>query len=68
MDDTSNSVYFASGPWYFYGGKSGNGGVCTGDLIGSWANDNDHPCVNLNSRGSDGRRIKCVKWNNGVTK
>jgi hypothetical protein len=37
-------------------------------LIGSWANDNDHPCVNLNSRGSDGRRIKCVKWNNGVTK
>ena len=68
MDDTSNSVYFASGPWYYYSGKSSNGGVCTGDLLGSWENDTDNPCVNLNERPGDSRRIQCVKWNNGVTK
>ncbi|KAH7198393.1 uncharacterized protein B0J16DRAFT_367484 [Fusarium flagelliforme] len=64
MDDTSNSVYLASGPWYFYGGKSSNGGLCTGDVLGSWENDTDNPCVNLNRRGDDGRRIQCVRWNN----
>jgi len=68
MDDTSHSVYFASGPWYYYSGKSRNGGVCTGDLLGSWNNDNGHPCVNLDSRPGATRRIKCVKWNNGITK
>jgi hypothetical protein len=68
MDDTSNSVYFASGPWYFYSGKSSNGGMCQGDLLGSWENDSDHPCVNLNARSGDTRRIQCVKWNNGITK
>jgi hypothetical protein len=68
MDDTSNSVYFASGPWYYYSGKSGNGGACTGDVLGSWNNDNSHPCVNLNSRSGDSRRIRCVKWNNGNIK
>ncbi|KAF4465142.1 Small secreted [Fusarium albosuccineum] len=65
MDDTSNSVYFASGPWFFYGDKTGNGGSCTGELLGKW-DDENNPCVNLNRRGDDGRRIKCVKWNNGV--
>ncbi|OBS23178.1 hypothetical protein FPOA_03734 [Fusarium poae] len=65
MDDTSNSVYFGDGPWYYYSGKSKNGGFCTGDLIGSWQNDNKHPCVNLNWRSEgDSRRIKCVRWNN----
>jgi hypothetical protein len=64
MDDTSNSVYFASGPWYFYSGKSANGGICTGDLLGSWENDSEHPCVNLNERPGDSRRIQCVLWNN----
>ncbi|KAJ0163729.1 hypothetical protein CTA2_2503 [Colletotrichum tanaceti] len=64
MDDTSHSVYFASGPWFYYGGKTGNGGSCTGDLLGSWANDEKNPCVNLDRRGDDGRRIKCVRWNN----
>ncbi|UPL02927.1 hypothetical protein LCI18_013861 [Fusarium solani-melongenae] len=65
MDDTSHSVYFASGPWFYYGGKTGNGGSCTGDLLGSWNNDENHPCVNLDRRGDDGRRIQCVRWNNG---
>ncbi|KAK2004372.1 hypothetical protein LX36DRAFT_431525 [Colletotrichum falcatum] len=65
MDDTSHSVYFASGPWFYYSGKTGNGGSCTGDLLGSWANDEANPCVNLDSRGADGRRIRCVRWNNG---
>ncbi|EGU75777.1 hypothetical protein FOXB_13689 [Fusarium oxysporum f. sp. conglutinans Fo5176] len=65
MDDTSNSVYFAAGPWFYYDGKTENGGSCTGNLLGSWANDNDHPCVNLNQRGGDSRRIRCVRWNNG---
>ncbi|TDZ23900.1 hypothetical protein C8034_v005983 [Colletotrichum sidae] len=64
MDDTSHSVYFASGPWFYYDGKTSDGGSCTGNLLGSWANDNDHPCVNLDRRGDDGRRIRCVKWNN----
>lgn len=64
MDDTSHSVYFASGPWFYYSEKTKNGGSCYGDLLGSWENDNDHPCVNLDKRGDDGRRIKCVKWNN----
>ncbi|KAK1988809.1 hypothetical protein LZ30DRAFT_697663 [Colletotrichum cereale] len=65
MDDTSHSVYFASGPWFYYSEKTSNGGQCTGDLLGSWANDEANPCVNLDKRGDDGRRIKCVKWNNG---
>lgn len=61
MDDTSHCVYFAPGPWYYYGGKTGNGGACTGDLLGSWQNDHDHPCVYLDGRGDDGRRIQCVR-------
>ncbi|KAL6364321.1 hypothetical protein LRP88_02241 [Fusarium phalaenopsidis] len=65
MDDTSHSVYFASGPWFYCGGKTGNGGSCTDDLLGSWNNDESHPCVNLDRRGDDGRRIQCVRWNNG---
>ncbi|KAI1813970.1 hypothetical protein GGS20DRAFT_585984 [Poronia punctata] len=67
MDDTSHSVYFASGPWYYYDDKTGDGGSCAGNLIGAWNNDEDHPCVDLDQRGDDDkRRIKCVKWNNGV--
>ncbi|KAE9571229.1 hypothetical protein CGCF415_v013036 [Colletotrichum fructicola] len=62
MDDTSHSVYFASGPWYFFDGKTGNGGGCTGNLLGRWNNDNDHPCVNLDGRDGDDRRIQCVRW------
>ncbi|KAF3763432.1 hypothetical protein M406DRAFT_262231 [Cryphonectria parasitica EP155] len=65
MDDSSHSVYFASGPWFYYSEKTGDGASCAGDLLGNWANDNDHPCVNLDQRDGDSRRIKCVKWNNG---
>ncbi|KAF5668359.1 small secreted protein [Fusarium heterosporum] len=65
MDDTSNSVYFGDGPWFYYSGKTKNGGSCTGQMIGSWDNDHKHPCVNLNWRSDqDTRRIKCVRWNN----
>lgn len=62
MDDTSHSVYFAAGPWYYYDGKISNGGYCVGNLLGVWNNDNDHPCVNLDSRPGDSRRIRCVRW------
>ncbi|KAJ4246000.1 hypothetical protein NW762_013744 [Fusarium torreyae] len=62
MDDTTNSVYFAMGPWFYYSEKT-ESGVCSGQLLGSW-NDPNNPCVNLNNRPGDSRRIKCVVWNN----
>ncbi|KAH9819778.1 Small secreted protein [Teratosphaeria destructans] len=68
MDDTSHSVYFASGPWYFYSEKASDGGLCGGELIGSWQNKESEPCVNLDARGEDYRRIKCVEWNNDYHK
>ncbi|KFZ01131.1 hypothetical protein V501_10201 [Pseudogymnoascus sp. VKM F-4519 (FW-2642)] len=57
MNDGSHSVYFAAGPWDFFSGKTKEGGYCTGDWIGRWADDS-HPCVNLDTAGSNGRRIK----------
>jgi hypothetical protein len=60
MNDGSHSVYFAAGPWDFFSGKTKEGGYCTGDWIGRWADDS-HPCVNLDTAGSNGRRIKCVR-------
>lgn len=61
MDDSSHSVYFASGPWYYYDGKTSNGGQCMGNLLGRWNNDNSHPCVNVDNRAGN-VRIRCVRW------
>ncbi|KAF0324786.1 hypothetical protein K4K61_005540 [Colletotrichum sp. SAR11_59] len=59
MDDSSHSVYLATGatygPWLAYEGKTSNGGSCTGAYLGDLPGE----CVNLDNHFS-GRRIRCV--------
>ena len=59
MDDSTHSVYLAiqeGKRWYAWSEKTGNGGGCSGEMLGSWYEGGG--CHNLDS--SYGRRVKCV--------
>jgi len=58
MDDTTHSVYQAGTYWYLFEGKTGNGGRCTGKLLGKVTNDKS-PCLNLDNT-FPGHRIRCL--------
>ncbi|KAI0382119.1 hypothetical protein F5Y04DRAFT_280355 [Hypomontagnella monticulosa] len=65
MDDTSNSVYLAVSHddqyiWQAFAGKSGNGGVCEGAVLGNLTTGPGRACNSLNK--SFGQRVKCVKY------
>ncbi|KAI2633674.1 hypothetical protein GGS26DRAFT_554297 [Hypomontagnella submonticulosa] len=65
MDDTSNSVYLAVSSddqyiWQAFSGKSGNGGICEGVVLGNLTTGPGRACSNLNKKF--GQRIKCVKY------
>ena len=57
MDDTSHSVYLAApaGTWHAYGGNTGNGGSCSGAILGAFKH---LACNNLDTTFSS--RIRCV--------
>ena len=64
MDDNTHSVYLATETpwtiWYAYSDKTGNGGHCTGALLGNF--EGGGGCHNLDSSLSS--RIRCMRYGN----
>ncbi|KAK0638939.1 small secreted protein [Cercophora newfieldiana] len=58
MDDSTGSVYQAGTYWYLFDGKTGNGGRCTGKLLGKVI-DKTSPCLSLDGT-FPGSRIRCL--------
>ncbi|CAJ2505581.1 Uu.00g129750.m01.CDS01 [Anthostomella pinea] len=58
MDDTTHSVYQAGTSWYFFSGKSENGGYCEGKFLGKTKSDTP-ACLDLDNTVA-GERIRCM--------
>ena len=58
MDDSTHSVYQAGVGWYLFDGKEGDGGHCTGRILGR-VDGGTSACLNLDTT-YDGRRIRCL--------
>ncbi|CAG1982744.1 unnamed protein product [Fusarium graminearum] len=58
MDDSSHSVYQAGTGWYLFDGKTGNGGRCEGEILGTVISGTSN-CLDLDNT-FPGKRIRCL--------